>query len=319
MFYGHFFSTYIQIASEPLPTHSSIPKDICKFTSYPDEDSGKYGVINTEACCFVFQLFRFHDLFVFDRCPAARIKQARSQELASKSTAAMKGPRCVVSDCQAVASRAEAGSTEGLFCARHAEPDMVNVINWTECTRDGCDKVPTYGERGTNNREFCAEHALCDMVDVHRKKCTKHGCAKRASHGVKGSGRRQFCEQHATVDMCDAGQKFCRFSSPMDGDCESIARYGIRGSKTREFCARHTPEGMVNMNDKLCIHGDCPKLPTYGKKGSKVRAPHVGFGLSARAGARGGGDGGGRFRPTPGWFLCCDWWVVDVSPPCFTA
>lgn len=113
----------------------------------------------------------------------------------------MKGPRCVMPDCPAVASRALPGNTNGLFCIRHAQEDMVNVINWTECARDGCEKYPTYGARGSNNREYCAEHALSDMVDVHRKKCAVEGCPRRASHGVRGSGRREFCGQHAAIDM----------------------------------------------------------------------------------------------------------------------
>lgn len=191
--------------------------------------------------------------------------------MAVPSPAAPRGPRCVQPDCETVASRARPGSAVGLFCVRHAEPAMVNVINWTECCREGCGKYPTYGARGSNNREFCAEHALEGMVDVHRKKCTVEGCTKRASHGVRGSGRRQVCGEHASGDMSDVGQKFCRFSSPEEGDCGSTARYGIRGSKRREFCSRHAPDGMVNMNDKLCAHGDCPKLPTYGKEGTKVR------------------------------------------------
>lgn len=182
----------------------------------------------------------------------------------------MKGPRCVLPECQSVASRALPGSTATL-CIRHGEPAMINVINWTECSREGCLKYPTYGVEGTSNREFCVEHALSGMVDVHRKKCLAEGCLKRASHGVKGTGRRQFCSQHAPNGMADIGHKFCRFSSQEEGDCESIARYGVRASKKREFCSRHAPDGMVNMNDKLCMYGDCPKLPTYGQQGTKVR------------------------------------------------
>lgn len=193
--------------------------------------------------------------------------------MATTSTAAQKGPRCVLPDCRTIASRALPGSTVGIFCVRHAEPAMVNVINWTECRREGCGKYPTFGAAAAGSgREFCSEHAPEGMVDVHRKKCAVEGCPKRASHGVKGSGRRLVCGEHASGDMSDLGQKFCRFSGPDGGDCESVARYGVRGSKRREFCSRHAPDGMVNMNDKLCAHGDCPKLPTYGQEGTKVGA-----------------------------------------------
>ena len=101
------------------------------------------------------------------------------------------------------------------------------------------------------------------------------------------------------VHQSDVGQKFCCFSSPAEGDCESIARYGVRGSKTREFCSRHAPEGMVNMNDRLCIHGDCPKLPTYGQKGTKVRGRIV-----VEVAGRGRG-----VSPTNETVFCV-WWLV---------
>lgn len=91
--------------------------------------------------------------------------------------------------------------TSHQFCAQHATPDMVDVVNRKCGHEGGCQKQPTHGVAGTKKRQFCAEHALPGLVNLHVKACSHTDCSKKATHGVVGSTLREFCAKHAAEGM----------------------------------------------------------------------------------------------------------------------
>lgn len=108
---------------------------------------------------------------------------------------------CAQETCEKRPIFATVGSTSLQFCAQHAAPDMVDVVNRKCAHQGGCRKQPTHGVAGTKKRQFCAEHTLPGLVNLHVKACSQTDCFKKATHGVVGSKLREFCAEHAAEGM----------------------------------------------------------------------------------------------------------------------
>lgn len=62
------------------------------------------------------------------------------------------------------------GETKGRFCAKHKEPQMVDVKN-KHCEADSCNTTPLYNIIGEKKARFCGKHKELLMVDVRHKTC----------------------------------------------------------------------------------------------------------------------------------------------------
>lgn len=121
----------------------------------------------------------------------------------------VKTRRCAAEGCRKHPKygRYEGTKRNAVFCALHAEPDMVRVVRTPMCSHRGCSKLPVYGKQGTTSAIFCAEHHEPGMVNVRDRQCVRQGCSKRPTHGfpadIGNGGRSVVCAGHAEEGMID--------------------------------------------------------------------------------------------------------------------
>ena len=156
------------------------------------------------------------------------------------------------------------GEITAIFCNQHREPNMVDIKHKT-CQKDDCPKRPTYNFEGEMKPIFCKDHRAVDMIDVENKKCQADKCLKRPNFNTKGSKTPKFCSDHKEPGMVDVKNKKCQ-----EDGCEIQPTFNIIGSKTPKFCSEHKKVDMINVRDKFCIADGCSKIPSFNIRGSKT-------------------------------------------------
>ncbi len=151
-------------------------------------------------------------------------------------------------------------------CAKHALPDMVNVVS-KRCEHPGCSKQPTFNVEGEKNARFCKEHALPTMVDISHKKCEHPGCSTRPSYNLDGEKNGRFCKEHALSNMVDV----VNFdSAKIDGRIlHIISRHCLLQVSQHTQYFRNPPLNpshsiLFFFHQRACFC-ECPSCHTFGK------------------------------------------------------
>jgi hypothetical protein len=175
----------------------------------------------------------------------------------------------------------EPGKSNGIFCAKHASPNMENV-NCRRCTWKGeddakCAKVPSFNEPGKSQGIFCAKHASSTMIDVRSLKCTWKGedgasCTKQPNFNKPGESLAIFCATHASAGMTNIKSAKCTWKGEDGETCTKIPSYNEPGQLLAIFCAKHASSTMVDVKHPKCTwKGDdgtiCTKIPHFNEPG----------------------------------------------------
>jgi hypothetical protein len=102
----------------------------------------------------------------------------------------VKHKRCREIGCQKQPIFNVAGILQGLYCAEHKQPGMVDVKN-KRCEQ--CQTKAWYGCPGLAPTR-CAQHRDINMIPHPRRKCEYDKCPETATYGVKSCPER--CEAH---------------------------------------------------------------------------------------------------------------------------
>lgn len=158
-----------------------------------------------------------------------------------------------------------------VFCLKHKEPIMKNVIVKT-C--DICQKkTPRFNtkENYSVGPKYCKDcknkHAEREnMVDCIEKLCFVEGCWTQATFGYSKTDKERYCQKHKKDDMEDVKNlhRICNFPT-----CKTQANYNFPGETRAKFCKTHKEVGMVDTYHPKCAFEDCNLRPQYNIPGEK--------------------------------------------------
>ena len=154
------------------------------------------------------------------------------------------------------------GEKNGIKCAQHKEPEMVDVKSKT-CKVDGCRKHPTFNFEGETIAIYCSKHKEPEMVDVKNKTCKADGCRKQPVFNFEGETIAMYCSEHKEPEMVDVKHNFCKAD-----ECRKRANFNLPGIFP-EFCATHKKNGMLANPRRKCegsTDEDCKESATHGIK-----------------------------------------------------
>ena len=163
---------------------------------------------------------------------------------------------CKFNNCKVIACYNTKGSKNAIFCYKHSEPDMINVISKT-CEYDGCNTIPNYNINGSAHGKFCHKHRENDMVDVKNKTCEHDECNTPAIYGFLGMTPIK-CSRHHNNGMIKFPTKKCSIS-----ECKLL---GIYEAYDIRYCDNHKIDGSINLGmikckycglDDICINDTC--------------------------------------------------------------
>lgn len=155
------------------------------------------------------------------------------------------------------------GNKQGVFCAEHKEPGMVNVKSM-KCEHDDCNVQPCFNFPEELFGRFCATHRSEGMVNVRERSCEHEGCSKKPNFNTPGEIKARFCKEHALEGMTDVLCDKCSHEG-----CTSRAIYNIWPAKRGVRCFEHRTEDMMNIKTTKCSHDGCFTIPVFGLPGSK--------------------------------------------------
>jgi hypothetical protein len=160
--------------------------------------------------------------------------------------------RCNHDNCVTRPSYNLPGEATGLYCFKHKEDEMINVLEKRVCLHPKCTKRPNYNFPGEKKGVFCFDHKDADMVDVINKKCKHINCNTRPNFNFETETNGVYCFNHKEDGMIDITSKFCQ--SPK---CMEKPIYGRAKATKPHFCGKHKTPDMINFVEatKCCIKG----------------------------------------------------------------
>lgn len=199
--------------------------------------------------------------------PPQKKLSTSSQPLKPKQHTANQGkvvrrPQCSSPGCLTVSYFNTEGSFAGMYCAKHREPGMVDVIN-TRCIADGCTTQPFFNTKGSTRGLFCKSHKAPAMVEVVKVHCAQAGCETRPGFNTAGVNTGLYCSVHKHQNMVDVVNPQCK-----QNGCGIRATFNIVSVRRGRFCAVHAHPDMVDVHSKLCESSTCIVRASFGLAGS---------------------------------------------------
>ena len=103
------------------------------------------------------------------------------------------------------------GNNIGIYCKKHSEPGMIDVVN-PKCKAEGCKTRASYGIP-CNLPSRCAVHKEDGMIIRPRGKCRIKDCKEIATHGTH---KPIHCENHKTDNDVDLVERKCTKCGSID-------------------------------------------------------------------------------------------------------
>ena len=145
----------------------------------------------------------------------------------------------------------------GLFCKEHVKTGMVNVKN-KKCNEEKCNTIPTFNYVGEKVGIYCQEHAKKDMINIKSKHCNEENCKTCPSFNYIGEKIGLYCKEHAKVGMVCIKGKRCE-----QENCKTLPSFNYKGEKTGLYCKEHAKAGMVDIKNKKCEQKNCNTIPNF--------------------------------------------------------
>lgn len=108
-------------------------------------------------------------------------------------------PTCQVDGCNKRRSYNFPSESQGKFCAKHREPNMI-CVTVSRCREQGCTKRPFYNY-AFKKALYCARHKRENMVDVKHKRCKHRGCHVQPFFNHPGEVKGMYCFKHREKNM----------------------------------------------------------------------------------------------------------------------
>lgn len=124
-----------------------------------------------------------------------------------------------------------------------------------------CHIHPTFNVKGSKGGIYCSRHADDGMVDVVSKLCEYDECPIRASFSEYGDNGKKFCETHIPkTDVNPEGISVAKMIQRREKENKACitckgqpATHGFFYDKHKSWCSNCAPLGSVNLKAPLCI------------------------------------------------------------------
>lgn len=164
-------------------------------------------------------------------------------------------PWCEFPDCKVRANFNFPTETLALYCSKHKEEGMINIIS-KRCAHTRCMKQPTFNFPTKKNVLYCVKHKKEGMVDIKSKRCTQIGCAKQPAFNYPNEKPGLYCNYHKKEGMINVISKRCL-------QCNTRPSFNFPTEKCSLYCEAHKKPGMVKTQiDKFCEK--CESRALYG-------------------------------------------------------
>ena len=134
------------------------------------------------------------------------------------------------------------GNTNGIYCKKHSEPGMINVVS-PRCNAEDCSKQPNFNFEGESRALYCSKCAEPGMIDIKNPRCKAEGCKTRASYGIP-CNLPSRCAVHKQEGMIIRPRGKCRIK-----DCKEIATHGTHKPI---HCENHKTDNDVDLVERKC-------------------------------------------------------------------
>jgi hypothetical protein len=174
------------------------------------------------------------------------------------------------------------GEKNGIYCKKHMEPRMVNVIkeeNEKKIKCEKCEKCVAEYNYEMGEEKYCKKCKMNGMINVKKKRCIK--CKmKRASFNNKNEKEALYCSDCKEEEMKSASfknEKEALYCSDCKEEgmvnirhikcirCKIRANYGIPSNKAT-VCNKHKEANMIKNPRKKCKKQNCNEVAIYGLK-----------------------------------------------------
>jgi hypothetical protein len=217
---------------------------------------------------FFFLFFFFSSFFITFFSKVKKMSEENESTKKRKRKTAetdkvKKGNYCRHEGCTTTAAYNSLGETRGIFCAKHKDPEMINVISKC-CAFEGCLTRPAFNHPGTKGGKYCFAHKEPGMKNVIGEKCThKEGCTSgNPSFNYPGIKTGILCGKHKLPGMINVKCKHCIVEG-----CFVEAYFNHLGETMGKFCAEHKEPGMENVKTRRCAAAGCRLRPLYNHYG----------------------------------------------------
>jgi len=153
------------------------------------------------------------------------------------------------------------GNTNGIYCKKHSEPGMIDVVH-PRCKAEGCSTQPTFNFEGETKGLYCSGCAEPGMIDVKNPRCKAEGCSKRPNFNVEGKTKALYCSGCAEPGMIDVKSPRCKAEG-----CSKQPTFNFEGETKGLYCSKCAEPGMINVISPRCKAEGCSKFPIYNFEG----------------------------------------------------
>lgn len=147
---------------------------------------------------------------------------------------------------------------KGIYCKKHKENDMINVVDKIFCNHFGCTSSPFYNFKNKKRGIYCVKHKEKDMVNITDISRGCLICGKQACFNFSSETKGIYCVEHKKETMIDVFNKHRLFEG-----CNTLPIYNNIGKKVGAYCVKHKKDDMVDVRHKKCQYDTCIKRPTY--------------------------------------------------------
>jgi hypothetical protein len=175
---------------------------------------------------------------------------------------------CITEGCSVRAGFGMNGTTDALYCKKHATSGMIDIKN-KKCSYAGCTISANYNLAGLR-AQYCVSHKTEGMICVTKRSCAYPGCRISPSFNITGEKRGMYCEAHKLAGMINVISKQCIFKG-----CTTYPTFNSTGATSGLYCAAHKINGMINVTEyRKCDTEGCSTRPTYGYMQAIACAKH---------------------------------------------
>jgi hypothetical protein len=164
---------------------------------------------------------------------------------------------CKSDNCKKFASFNYNGVKEAIYCSKHKEFNMVDVIH-KKCIYENCNTRPNFNYNNETIGLYCSKHKKSDMIDVINKKCIHENCNMRPSCNYDNETKPLYCGKHKKLDMVDVISRRC-----IHENCNTKPVFNYDNEIKPLYCGKHKKLDMVDVISRRCIHENCNTQPVF--------------------------------------------------------
>jgi hypothetical protein len=199
------------------------------------------------------------------RLPEVGEKRPRADEEEDPTPVRKKDKRvCKAKDCKAWPSFNYHGQKKGMYCSKHKQEGMEDVMH-ARCQAEDCMSQPVFNAPGEKKGLYCGKHKLDGMEDVKNPRCKEEGCKAHPVFNLPGEKKGLYCVKHKLDGMEDVISPRCK-----EEGCKAQPVFNAPGEKKGLYCGKHKLDGMEDVMSARCKAEGCKSLnPVFNLPGEK--------------------------------------------------